>query len=102
MALTGITFGSLRSLYPTLAAENSAPNQRAMALSVVGLYWAVGIFLSPLIFGFIADATGIRDAIFVFGGFSVAMGLLSPLLYAYGRRGLPPEGEAEEAAKSVA
>ena len=91
MALTGITFGSLRSLYPTLAAENSAPNQRAMALSVVGLYWAVGIFVSPLVFGVIAEEFGIRMAIFVFGGFSVFVGLISPLLYAYGRRGLPPE-----------
>ena len=95
MALTGITFGSLRSLYPTLAAENSAPNQRAMALSVVGLYWAIGIFASPLIFGFIADATAIRTAIFVFGGFSVAMGLLSPLLYTYGRRGVVHETREE-------
>ncbi len=95
MALTGITFGSLRSLYPTLAAENSAPNQRAMALSVVGLYWAIGIFASPLIFGFIADATAIRTSIFVFGGFSVAMGLLSPLLYTYGRRGIVHETREE-------
>ena len=95
MALTGITFGSLRSLYPTLAAENSAPNQRAMALSVVGLYWAIGIFASPLIFGFIADATAIRTSIFVFGGFSVVMGLLSPLLYTYGRRGIVHETREE-------
>ena len=102
MALTGITFGSLRSLYPTLAAENSAPNQRAMALSVVGLYWAIGIFASPLIFGFIADGTSIRTAIFIFGGFSVAIGMLSPLLYEFGRRGLPAESEEEEAARSKA
>ncbi len=97
MALTGITFGSLRSLYPTLAAENSAPNQRAMALSVVGLYWAIGIFLSPLVFGFIADATEIRTAIFVFGGFSIVVGALSPLLYDYGRRGVAREAREEGA-----
>lgn len=95
MTLTGITFGSLRSLYPTLAAENSEQNQRAMALSVVGLYWAIGIFLSPLVFGFVADATGIREAIFIFGGFATVVGLLSPLLYAYGRRGLPAESAGE-------
>ena len=96
MTLTGITFGSLRSLYPTLAAENSEQNQRAMALSVVGLYWAIGIFLSPLVFGFVADATGIREAIFIFRGISTVIGLLSPLLYAYGRRGLPAESEREQ------
>ena len=86
MTITGMTFGSLRSLYPTLAAENSEPNQRAMALSVVGLYWAIGIFLSPLLFGFIAEATSLRAAIYIFGGFATAVGLLSPLLYDYGRR----------------
>lgn len=86
MTITGMTFGSLRSLYPTLAAENSEPNQRAMALSVVGLYWAIGIFLSPLLFGFIAEATSLRAAIYIFGAFATAVGLLSPLLYDYGRR----------------
>jgi MFS family permease len=97
-----MTFGSLRSLYPTLAAENSAPNQRAMALSVVGLYWAIGIFLSPLLFGFLAEQTSIATSIYIFSGFAVAAGLLSPLLYDFGRRGLPPEGEEEEAARSAA
>lgn len=86
MTITGMTFGSLRSLYPTLAAENSEPNQRAMALSVVGLYWAIGIFLSPLLFGFIAEATSLHAAIYIFGAFATAVGLLSPLLYDYGRR----------------
>ncbi len=102
MAVSGMTFGSLRSLYPTLAAENSAPNQRAMALAVVGLYWAIGIFLSPLLFGFLAEETSIQTSIFVFSGFAILAGLLSPLLHAYGRRGLPPEGEEGEAAKSGA
>ena len=86
MTITGMTFGSLRSLYPTLAAENSEPNQRAMALSVVGLYWAIGIFLSPLLFGIIAEATSLHAAIYIFGAFATAVGLLSPLLYDYGRR----------------
>ncbi len=95
MAITGMTFGSLRSLYPTLAAENSEPNQRAMALSVVGLYWAIGIFLSPLLFGFLAEETSIKTSIYIFSAFAVVIGLLSPVLYAYGRRGLPAEGEEE-------
>ncbi len=95
MAITGMTFGGLRSLYPTLAAENSAPNQRAMALSVVGLYWAIGIFISPLLFGFIAEGTSIQTALFIFSGFTVVVGLLSPLLYRFGRAGVENE-EAQE------
>ncbi len=95
MALTGMTFGGLRSLYPTLAAENSAPNQRAMALSVVGLYWAIGIFLSPLLFGFIAEGTSIETSIYIFSGFTIIAGLLSPLLYRYGRAGVEQPEEAK-------
>ncbi len=94
MAITGMTFGGLRSLYPTLAAENSAPNQRAMALSVVGLYWAIGIFLSPLLFGFIAEATSIEQSIYIFSGFTIAVGLLSPALYRFGRAGIEEEESA--------
>ena len=93
MAVTGMTFGCLRSLYPTLAAENSTPSQRGMALSVVSLYWAVAMLLSPLAFGFIADATSIRTAIYVFGAFAIAAGLLSPLVHAYGRGGIAREEE---------
>lgn len=85
MTISGVTFGTLRSLYPALAAQKSAPNQRAMALSVVSLYWAVAMLLSPLIFGFVADATSIRTALFIFGGVSITVGLLSPMVYALGR-----------------
>ncbi|MDA1036055.1 MAG: MFS transporter, partial [Chloroflexi bacterium] len=92
MTFSGVTFGSLRTLYPSLAAQNSAPNQRAMALSVVSLYWAIAMLLSPLIFGFIADATTIRTAIYIFGGFSITVSMISPLFFALGRNA--KEGEA--------
>ena len=98
MTFSGVTFGSLRSLYPSLAAQHSAPNQRAMALSVVSLYWAIAMLLSPLAFGFLADATTIRTAIFTFGGFSVAIGLLSPLAYALGKTPAP-EAATEPASR---
>jgi MFS family permease len=91
MALSGVTFGTLRTLYPALAAEKSAPNQRAMALSVVSLYWAFAMLLSPLFFGYVADGTSIRTAMYIFGGFSITVGLLSPLVYAIGNA---PEEEA--------
>lgn len=95
MTITGMTFGSLRALYPALAAENSAPNQRAMALSVVSLYWAIAMFASPLVFGFIGDATSIETSIYVFGAFSIVAGLLSPLVYAFGRSGMSLEKNSE-------
>ena len=85
MTFSGVTFGSLRSLYPAIAAQNSAPNQRAMALSVVSLYWAIAMLLSPLIFGFIADATSIPGALYIFGGVSITAALIAPFFYSLGR-----------------
>jgi MFS family permease len=98
MAISGVTFGTLRALYPVLATQKSAPNQRAMALSVVSLYWAIAMLLSPLIFGFIADATTIRTAMFIFGGFSITVGLLSPIVYAFSESAPQPEQAAAKPA----
>jgi MFS family permease len=100
MTVSGVTFGTLRTLYPALAAQKSTPNQRAMALSVVSLYWAVAMLLSPLIFGFVADATSIRTAIYIFGTFSVIVGLLSPLVYALGKNTEDPQQQATQPAAS--
>lgn len=93
MAVAGATFGSLRALYPALAAQNSAPHQRGIALSAVSLYWAFAMLLSPLIFGFIADATSITTAIYIYGAFAVVLGLLAPLVWAYARGGVKPAQE---------
>ena len=82
MTASGMTFGTLRTLYPTLASEKSPPSQRAMALSVVSLYWAVAMLITPLIFGFIAEATSITTAMTIFGVFAILMGMASPLVYA--------------------
>jgi len=84
MTVSGVSFGTLRALYPVITAQKSAPNQRAMALAVVSLYWAIAMLLSPLVFGFIADGTSIRTAVYIFGGFSIVMGLAAPLVYALG------------------
>ncbi|MFN0071022.1 MAG: hypothetical protein ACKVVP_05975, partial [Chloroflexota bacterium] len=73
-----------RTLYPTLAAQKSNPNERAMALAVVSLYWAVAMLVAPLVFGFIADGTSITTAITIFGAISAVVGVLSPLIYRLG------------------
>ena len=91
MVLTGITFGCLRALYPTLASEASPPAQRGITLAIVSLYWAVAMLLSPLAFGFLADATNIRLAITVYGGFAATVGLLSPLVFRFSRTGRATE-----------
>jgi MFS family permease len=101
MTASGATFGMLRTLYPSITAEKSNANQRAMALAVVSLYWAVAMLLSPLVFGFIADWTDIPTAIYIFGGFSVVAGLLSPLAYALGESRDAQKPASVEAARSA-
>ncbi len=91
MTASGMTFGLLRTLYTALAAQNSQPHQRAMALAVVSLYWAVAMLVVPLVFGYIAESLSIRTALYIFGAFSVAMGLLAPLFHAIARSASPSE-----------
>jgi MFS family permease len=101
MTASGMTFGLLRTLYPSLAAEKSPPSQRAMALSVVSLYWAVAMLIIPLIFGFIADAIGIATAMTIFGVFAIAVGMLAPLVYGLdGGNARPGSSRAESAPAS--
>lgn len=101
MAVSGMTFGTLRTLYPTLAAEKSNPNKRAMALAVVSLYWAVAMLVAPLVFGFIADGTSITTALTIFGAVSVLVGLLSPFVYRLGDTDRAQAPARAEPAKSA-
>ncbi|MEE8517810.1 MAG: MFS transporter, partial [Dehalococcoidia bacterium] len=71
MMLGGLTFGSLRALYPAIAAANSRPQERGLAFSAVGLYWAVGMLIVPISFGVLGDAIGVRSALYIFGGISM-------------------------------
>jgi len=100
MTLSGMTFGILRTLYPTLAAQKSNPNERAMALAVVSLYWAVAMLIVPVIFGFIADGTSISTAITIFGAISLVAGLLSPLVYRLGDTDSAPVPAGAQPARS--
>ena len=80
MVLGGLSFGALRSLYPAVASANSSQQERGLALSVVGLYWAVSMLIVPYAFGLIADAIGVAGALYVFGGVSIAAAAVTPLL----------------------
>ncbi|MEK9658329.1 MAG: MFS transporter [Chloroflexota bacterium] len=101
MVLAGATFGSLRALYPALAAQNSPPNLRGVALSAVSLYWAFAMLLSPLVFGFVADTTGVRTAIVIFGVISVGLGLAAPIAAVVADRGRARDAARARAAESA-
>jgi len=87
--VVGATFGILRAAYPAIAADNSLPGQRGVAMSVAALYWALGQLFVPLIFGFIAEYLGASEALWIGGGLLIGLGIVSPALYSWLRAPSP-------------
>jgi len=81
MFLSGLVYANMRTMYPTIAAQQSRPEQRGMAIAVVGLYWGAAHLIVPATFGYIAKALGTAEALWVAGGLFIVLGLLTPLLY---------------------
>lgn len=90
MFALGLAFNAGRVLNVSLTAMASAPEQRGVFMAVVGIYWAAGQMLGPLVFGPLADATNLSASVAVLGAALFGTALLTPLLYAAsGRRGFP-------------
>ena len=81
MFLSGLVYANMRTMYPTIAAQQSRPEQRGMAIAVVGLYWGASHLIVPVAFGFIAKALGTAEALWLAGGLFIALGVLTPVLY---------------------
>jgi len=81
MLALGCAFGISRVLYTVVAAENSVPGERGMAMSVVGLGWAFGQLLIPVLFGYVADLVGLANSFYIAGVAMIMVGLSTPLLY---------------------
>ena len=96
--ILGAAFGISRIFYPVIAAENSAPAQRGMAMSIVGLGWALGMLVVPVAFGAIADAIGLAESTYVAAAVFLAVGLTTPLFYRWvgAARGATEEVAGEE------
>ncbi|PZC49029.1 MAG: putative arabinose efflux permease, MFS family [Chloroflexi bacterium] len=91
--ILGAAFGISRIFYPVIAAENSVPAQRGMAMSVVGLGWALGMLVVPVVFGTIADLIGLSESTYVAGVVFLVVALGTPLFYRWvgGARKAPEE-----------
>jgi MFS family permease len=76
----GVGLGAV--LYGLLAAINSKPEERGVAMSVAGLYWAGGMLVGPLTYGALAEAIGTSYAVITAGAFPVALALLTPIVFA--------------------
>lgn len=79
--IMGVVYANLRSLYPTMGAQNSSPEQRGMAISVVGMYWGVAQLIIPVTFGFIAKYLGSAESLWIAAGLFITLSVLTPLLF---------------------
>ncbi len=96
MFILGLSFNAGRVLNVSLAAIASTPEQRGVFMAVVGIYWAFGQMLGPLLFGPLAAFTSLSASVTVMGAVMIGTALLTPLLYA--ASGGKSEGRAESAA----
>ena len=59
MFILGLSFNAGRVLNVSLTAMASSPEQRGVFMAVVGIYWASGQMLGPLLFGPLAAVTSL-------------------------------------------
>jgi MFS family permease len=81
MFASGATFNAGRVLYASMTAEMSTPEQRGVAMAVLGIYWASAQLIGPAAFGVIANIVGLSAAITAAGVLVMAMGMLTPVFY---------------------
>jgi MFS family permease len=75
----GVGLGAV--MYGLLAAISSKPEERGVAMSVAGLYWAGGMLVGPLAYGALAEAIGTSHAVVTAGAFSVSLSLFTPIVF---------------------
>lgn len=90
MFTLGLAFNAGRVLNVSLTAAASSPEQRGVFMAVVGIYWAAGQMLGPLVFGPLAQATSLFASVTAAGALMFGAALLTPLLYAASRGGRAP------------
>lgn len=84
----GFAFNAGRVLNVSLTAMASSPEQRGVFMAVVGIYWASGQMLGPLLFGPLAAATSLEASVSTAGVAMAATAVATPALYAlFGRAG---------------
>ena len=69
---------NLRTL---LSAEHSAPEQRGLAVALVGSYWALAQLVGPALLGVVAALANLTTALVAGGGFALLVGVSAPLLF---------------------
>ena len=67
LLLSGIAGQTANLAYLWLVTENSVPEERGTALSVVGLWWTAAVFVVPPLFGVASDRLGLPTTFLLSG-----------------------------------
>lgn len=94
MFVLGLSFNAGRVLNVSLTAIASSPEQRGVFMAVVGIYWASGQMLGPLVFGPLAAVTSLTFSFIAAGTLMTVTALLTPLLYTASK------GQSESASRA--
>ena len=81
MFTLGLAFNSGRVFNSSLTAMASLPEQRGVFMAVVGIYWALGVFIGPLVFGPLAEITSLALSISIAGSLMLFAAIMSPYLF---------------------
>ncbi len=81
MILGGAAATLANNLRTLLSAEYSAPEQRGLAVALVGSYWALAQLVVPAALGIVAALAGLTTALVAGGGFALLVGVSAPLLF---------------------
>ena len=81
VVLGGAAATLANNLRTLLSAEHSAPEQRGLAVALVGSYWGLAQLVVPAVLGVVAALAGLTTALVAGGGFALVVGISAPLLF---------------------
>ena len=79
--IMGVTSGLANMFYQFVSTEYSAPEERGVAMSVSGFFWAIANLCVPATFGLLVSIAGLAESFWISGGVFLAMGFLTPMLF---------------------
>jgi MFS family permease len=81
VTLLGMFAGLGNVIYQMIVTSNSLPEERGLALSTTGLFWAFSQLVIPTIFGFLVTRIGFPFSFAMGGGLLILIALATPMLY---------------------
>lgn len=94
----GVTSGLSNMFYQLVVTEYSQPHERATAMSISGLYWAISNMVVPAVFGYMVAFVDLVPSFWITGTAFIALAFSTPLLF----RSFLPEDSRSTDSRAVA